>query len=83
MADKRHYETASSGGNVLGAAILGALAGAAAVFLSDPKNRDRVKEQANKIMSDGKDTLQKAEDTTRRKAVNKLEEAKERVEKKK
>jgi ribulose kinase len=77
MADRRSYEASNgSGGNVLGAAILGALAGAAAVFFSDPKNRDKVKDKANKIMSDGKETLQKAEDTTRRKAVKKLEEEK-------
>lgn len=80
MTDKRQHE--SSGGNVLGAAILGALAGAAAVFLSDPDNRERVKDKANKIISDGKKNMQKAEETTRRKAVKKLDEAKENIEKK-
>lgn len=82
MADRRQYEPSGQGGNVLGAAILGALAGAAAVFLSDPKNREKVKDKANKFMSDSKETLQNAEDTTRKKAAKKLGEAKERIEKK-
>lgn len=81
MTDKRTYQS-TSGGNVFGAAILGALAGAAAVFLSDPKNRNKVKNEANRLMNDGKENLQKVEDTTRRKAAKALDDAKEKVEKK-
>ncbi len=81
MTNNRQHESVGSGGNVFGAAILGALAGAAAVFLSDPKNREMVKDKANKMMNDGKETLQNVEDTTRKKAAKKLDEAKKAVEK--
>lgn len=81
MANGKRYET--GGGNVLGVAILSALAGAAAVFFSDKKNRERVKEKASKLIDDGKNTLEDAEETTRKKASKKLEEAKERIDKKK
>ena len=81
MADRQRRET-TTGGNVFGAAILGAVAGATAMFLSDPSNRKKVKDKANKLISDGKDTLEEAGDVTRRKAVKKLEEAKQKVEKK-
>lgn len=81
MTDNRKHYESGNGGNVLGAAILGALAGAAAVFLSNPNNREKVKDKANRLMSDGKEALSNAEDTTRKKAAKKLEEAKQRVEK--
>ena len=79
---RREYHS-NNGSNVLGVAILSALAGAAAVFLSDRKNREMVKEKANRLVEDGKETIENAENTTRRKASEKLEEASKRVEKKK
>lgn len=81
MSNGRRYE--SSGSNVIGVAILSALAGAAAVFFSDKKNREMVKDKASKLMEEGKNKLEDAEETTRKKASEKLEEAKERIDKKK
>lgn len=65
------------GNKSISALLVGAAMGAAAVFLSDKKNRDKIKSKAKRFLDEARQKLEEFEEQTtkiKEKAVDKLED---------
>lgn len=65
--------------NAFMAAVVGAAAGAAAVLLSDPKNRKVIRDKIDRVRQDVEGTVEKTKKTSKAKIVSELDKAKKQL----